>query len=89
MRLPGFPILLRRSALCQPKLKTFDIAVVTLPNRSVWGSPMVNYTREPVRRVTIDVGVAYGTDLNEAISTLLSIARANEMILNDPPHRPL
>ncbi len=50
---------------------------------------MVNYTREPVRRVTIDVGVAYGTDLNEAISTLLSIARANEMILNDPPHRPL
>jgi small-conductance mechanosensitive channel len=49
------------------ELLTPDNKYITVPNKQVWGSPIVNYTRMPIRRVDIDVGVAYGTDLNKAI----------------------
>ncbi len=65
-------------------LKTFDNAVITIPNRSIWGSPMVNYTREPVRRVSVSIGVAYGTDLDKAVNTALEIIRSHELVLSEP-----
>ncbi len=46
---------------------------------------MTNYTRGPVRRVTVSVGVAYGTDLSKAINTLLEVVRSNEFVLKGPP----
>ncbi len=80
----GYSGVVEEVGIMSTRLKTFDNAVITIPNRSVWGSPMTNYTKEPVRRVTLSVGVAYGTDLNKAISTLLEIARGNESVLKDP-----
>lgn len=81
----GYSGVVEEIGIMPAKLKTFDNAVITVPNRFVWGSPMTNYTGEPIRRVTVDVGVAYGTDLNKAISTLLDIAKSNESVLKNPP----
>lgn len=85
IQVAGYSGVVEEISIMSTKLKTFDNAVITIPNRSVWGSPMVNYTREPIRRVTVDVGVAYGTDLNEAINILLDIAKSHEAVLKDPP----
>ncbi|MCE4619637.1 MAG: mechanosensitive ion channel family protein, partial [Desulfurococcales archaeon] len=65
-------------------LKTFDNAIITIPNKAIWGSPMVNYTREPVRRGTISIGVAYGTNLDKAVSIILETVKKHPNVLEDP-----
>ena len=47
-------------------LKTFHGLTVTLPNKEVFQSKIINYTRTPERRVDIEVGVAYSDDLRKA-----------------------
>jgi len=49
------------------EILSFDNKFITIPNKLVWGSVIVNYTRMPTRRVDVDVGVSYGTDLDRAI----------------------
>ncbi len=65
-------------------LKTFENTVITIPNKNIWGTPIVNYTREPIRRITLNIGVAYGTDLDKAINTIMEIVKNNPKTLDDP-----
>jgi len=65
-------------------LKTFDNVVITIPNKNIWGSPIVNYTREPIRRITLNIGVAYGTDLNKALNVALETVKKHPKVLEDP-----
>lgn len=51
-------------------LTTFDGERVIIPNATVWQNPIVNHTANPSRRTTLEVGVAYKSDL-EAVRTLL------------------
>ncbi|MEA3559113.1 MAG: mechanosensitive ion channel family protein [Candidatus Thermoplasmatota archaeon] len=66
------------------ELNTPDNTYITIPNRQVWGSPIKNDTRMPNRRVDIDVGVAYGTDLSKALKIAMALMKKNKMVLKDP-----
>ena len=48
------------------------LAILTVPNASVWGSAITNFSALGKRRVDTVVAVAYGTDLTKAVS----VARA-------------
>ncbi|AGB05222.1 small-conductance mechanosensitive channel [Aciduliprofundum sp. MAR08-339] len=61
-----------------------DNTVITIPNKSVWGSPMVNYTKMDIRRVDVNVGVAYGTDLDKAVKIAMDIMKNHELVLKNP-----
>ena len=61
-----------------------DNEVVMIPNRQVWGAPIVNYTRNPIRRINLSVGVAYGTDLDRAVRVALETVKSIEGVLKDP-----
>ena len=65
-------------------LMTWDNVVITIPNKNIWGAPIVNYTRLPIRRITLNVGVAYGTDLDRAVAVALSILRNHPKTLDEP-----
>ncbi|USH00909.1 mechanosensitive ion channel family protein [Thermococcus argininiproducens] len=65
-------------------LLTADNVVITLPNKLVWGSPIVNYTRMPIRRVNVDVGVAYEADLDKAIKIAMNLMQDHPLVLVDP-----
>lgn len=45
------------------EIHTFDGQTVTIPNGDVFNSPITNYSRYPKRRMELEVGVAYGSDL--------------------------
>ena len=66
------------------KLRTPDNKVVILPNSTVSGSNITNYSTKPTRRLDLTFSVAYGSDI-EAVKALLHgvIARHGE-ILSDP-----
>ncbi|MGO3892657.1 MAG: mechanosensitive ion channel family protein [Paenalcaligenes sp.] len=56
----------------------------TLPNGSIWGSAIINYSRNKTRRMDVEVAVRYGDDLDKAISTLNKMVESNEAVLKDP-----
>ena len=65
-------------------LKTLDNKVVLLPNGPVSTGAVVNYTREPIRRVDLTVGIAYGDDYDKAKAVLENIIKKNDKILQNP-----
>lgn len=57
---------------------------VQIPNATVFREPMVNYTRNPLRRFTVDVDVSPETELGAALDTGISVLRAMEGVIEDP-----
>ena len=66
------------------ELTTYDGLTVYLPNADVLKNPIVNYTRTPVSRTELMVGVAYDTDLEHARQVLLTACRATEEVREFP-----
>lgn len=84
MAVAGYSGIIEGIGVMSTVLKTFDNVVITIPNKNVWGAPIVNYTREPVRRITLDVGVAYGTNLYEAINVAMKVIKSHPKVLSQP-----
>lgn len=57
---------------------------VIVPNGVIWGSPMINYTANPTRRIDLEFGVSYDTDMDKAIAVLLAAAKAHDKVLSEP-----
>lgn len=49
-------------------IRTHQGQLITIPNRSLFQNPIINYTRYGKRRADIVVGVSYGDDLRKAQS---------------------
>ncbi len=56
-------------------LRTFDGLDVFIPNRTVLENPIVNFTKTPLRRGSLELGVGYGIELEEAQRILVDAAR--------------
>ena len=59
-----------------------DRSRVVIPNRKIVGEILHNYGQ--IRQLNVTVGVAYGTNLSEAIALLRSVLEQNRRILKDP-----
>lgn len=66
------------------ELLTFDNQFITIPNKLVWGSPIINATRMPTRRVDVSVGMSYDGDLNKAIQVAMNLMREHPLVHDDP-----
>ena len=69
------------------KLHTVDNKVVVLPNGNLANNSIVNVTAEKVRRVDVNVQIAYGADLKKAQAVLTSMLDDNEYTLKDQIRR--
>ena len=66
-------------------IKTWDGAEVIVPNGNLISNKLINWTlSDQRRRIEIKVGVAYGTDVNLVMETLLECAKQNEKIIEYP-----
>jgi small-conductance mechanosensitive channel len=70
--------------LLSVKIKTFDNQYIRIPNEKLLGSELTNVTRFPIRRLDINLGVAYKTDVNHLKSVLREIAAGNPYCLDEP-----
>jgi small conductance mechanosensitive channel len=64
-------------------LKTADNKVVIVPNGSLSNGHITNFSREPVRRVDINLGIDYASDIKKAREVLLKLAD-DLRVLRDP-----
>jgi len=65
-------------------LATPDNKKITMSNRLVWGSPIINYSDMEKRRVDMVVSVPYGSDVATVKQVITSIFARYEEILPDP-----
>ena len=62
-----------------------DGVQVILPNSNLMSSTVINYSApSPERRFSIDIGVAYETDLDLAVRVITDVARAEPKVLDTP-----
>ena len=59
-----------------------DMSRVVIPNRKIIGDILHNYGN--VRQLDLSVGVAYGTDLNDATAIVRRVLAANPKVLKEP-----
>jgi small conductance mechanosensitive channel len=66
-------------------LRTYDGERVMVPCADVLSRPIVNHTTLGRRRTTFEVGVAFGTDLEQARKVLLDRVQHTDGVLERPP----
>jgi potassium-dependent mechanosensitive channel len=67
-------------------IRTWDGAEVIVPNAALTSERVTNWTlSDTLRRVTLDVGVAYSADPQRVLEILRSVATAHPKALSDPP----
>ncbi len=65
---------------------TRDQVTIIVPNSELIGSQVINHSKPTLNlRITVRVGVAYGSDVELVKRTLLEVAAKSEHVLKDPP----
>jgi len=70
--------------LLSTKLRTFDNKYVRIPNETLIKSEVTNITRFPIRRLDIQLGVAYKEDIARIVEVLKEVADRNPNCLDEP-----
>jgi small conductance mechanosensitive channel len=65
-------------------LMTPDNKTVVVPNGKLSNDSIVNYSRQPTRRVDLNIGIDYADDVRKARSILLELATGDARVLPDP-----
>lgn len=67
------------------KVLDFDNNIIVTPNAELIKGKIINYSYpETVVRIMLDIGVAYGTDLDTARQIMIKLARLHPQVLPDP-----
>jgi small-conductance mechanosensitive channel len=70
--------------LISVKIRTFDNLMLRVPNEMLIKSTFVNLTRFPIRRLDVQVGVAYKEDTEKVRRILFDVADRNPLCLDEP-----
>lgn len=66
------------------KLRTFDNKLIRIPNETIIKSDVTNVTYFPIRRVDLNISIAYKEDIGRIREVLLDVAHRNPLCLNEP-----
>ena len=70
--------------LLSVKLRTFDNLFVRIPNETMMKSLVTNFSRFPIRRYDLQLGVAYGEDMARVQKLIEAVADRNPLCLVEP-----
>ena len=65
-------------------MKTGDNKTIILPNSSITGGMITNYSSKDTRRVDMVFGIGYGDDIKQAKQILEDIVTNDDRVLKDP-----
>ena len=68
-------------------LVTPDQRTITVPNSSIMGGPITNYSTSPTRRLDMVIGIGYESNLKQAKDLLKEIVESDERVLE--AHKPV
>jgi small-conductance mechanosensitive channel len=74
----------RRISIRSTLIETFDRADVIVPNSALISNNVTNWMlRDPWGRVTVPIGVAYGSDVDKVTEMLMSVAGEHPLVMLD------
>ena len=73
----------REIGLFATQIDTFDNIYITVPNSSIWSATIINNSRHQIRRMDLDIGIGYNSDLNKVEEALMTLTK-DKRILSDP-----
>lgn len=73
----------REISLFSTQIDTFENIYISVPNSTIWASIITNHSRHKSRRLDLDIGIGYDSDLDVAEQALLSLCE-DERILKNP-----
>jgi len=74
----------RKISIRSTQIETFDRADVIVPNSELISNQVTNWMlNDPWGRVTVPIGVAYGTDVEQLRELLLKIAMEHPLVIKD------
>ena len=65
-------------------LVSLDGLYISAPNSSLWGSPIVNFSKNATRRLEISVGIDYGDSTDAALGILRDLVENEPRFLKEP-----
>ena len=65
-------------------LVSLDGLYISAPNSSLWGSPIVNFSKNATRRLEISVGIGYGDSTDAALGILRDLVENEPRFLKEP-----
>ncbi len=71
-------------SLFTTQLDTPDNVRITIPNGSVWGNAITNFSFHGTRRVQVVVGIGYDDKIDDAMQVIKDIVAADERCHTDP-----
>jgi len=81
VELGGQWCVIKRIGIRSTTVQTFDMADMVIPNADLVNNQVTNWTLSNRKsRLTIPVGVAYGSDVPLVMETLMACAKANTMV---------
>ena len=66
------------------RLATYENKLIQIPNSAIVSANIINHFALPTRRVDLFVSASYDAPLDLVMGTLLGLARAHELVLDDP-----
>ncbi|UCE36261.1 MAG: mechanosensitive ion channel [Thermoplasmata archaeon] len=66
------------------EMDTPDNKHIIIPNKVVFGANITNFTRNPIRRVDMEVGVGYDDNLDKVVKTTMDIINSHPKVIKDP-----
>ncbi len=70
--------------LFNTEFRTADGICIFIPNASIWGAAITNFSRNAKRRVDIVVGISYDDDIDKARDVLQGLMDEDNRVLSDP-----
>lgn len=65
-------------------MKTPDNQVIVIPNSSITNDNIINYSREPLRRLSFEIGISYRNQIEDARRAILEVIAEDERIKQEP-----
>lgn len=70
------------------ELAAADNVYIYAPNSSIWGTEIVNYSRNLLRRQDVKVGISYDDDINKAFDVAKEVLQNDARIIQDGDQAP-
>ena len=67
-------------------IDTFDNVYISVPNSAIWTSNIINHAKYGTRRLDLDIGVSYESNLDDVEAAMMELA-ADPRVLADPAPR--
>lgn len=84
IKVDGLTCIILSVDLLSVKARTFDNQYVRIPNEKLIKSEVINITKYPIRRLDVNLSVAYKEDLGRVREELLDIAQQKPYCLSNP-----